>query len=318
MILWYNQVARNLTSLIETGGKYMKKVIASIMFFIFAFLLCIPSSINVVHADTGPKPDMEIIILNLEQSDYIVAYGTKYDTYMGPHHAFIPGDKDFGKTSYGDVNDLIVVYDNVTLPEGWYLCDISSSYSNTTDLLIKSGYMWPSEFILIIYDELNSKYYLSEETKTYAFHSYFEYDMNNYNKEQITLEEKITLKKSYNYTKEIFGFFIRLILTLAIEMLLALAFKFSKKSLLIILITNVITQVGLNIGLNLSMHFNGKSPWIIFIYALIEIFILVIEATIYKILCRRGKDETRKWIITYALIANVLSFSYGILLWYLI
>ena len=46
----------------------------------------------VVHADTGPKPDMQIEICNLPKSDYIVAYATKYKEYMGPHHSFIPGD----------------------------------------------------------------------------------------------------------------------------------------------------------------------------------------------------------------------------------
>lgn len=298
----------------------MKKVIVSLSVFMAIFTLFMSTSV-VVHADTGPKPDMQIEICNLPKSDYIVAYATKYKEYMGPHHSFIPGDtsdKHYGETNFGDVEDLTIVYNNVTLPEGWYLCDISSFYSNSTDLLIKSGYMWPTEFILIIYDKVSNEYYLTEETKTYAFHSYFKYDMNDYKNTSITLEKKIVLEKSYKYGKEILTFMLRLLITLGIELLLALLFKFDKKSFVIIAITNAVTQIGLNIALNLTAYFNGKSVFYIYYYILIELLIVVVEAVVYRLLCKRGKDGTKKWIISYAILANVLSFVIGVILWFLV
>ena len=285
----------------------MKKVIVSLSIFMAIFTLFMSKSV-VVHADTGPKPDMQIEICNLPKSDYIVAYATKYKEYMGPHHSFIPGDtsdRHYGETSFGDVEDLTIVYNNVTLPEGWYLCDISSFYSNSTDLLIKSGYMWPTEFILIIYDKVSNEYYLTEETKTYAFHSYFKYDMSDYKNTSITLEKKIVLEKSYKYVKEILTFVLRLLITLGIELLLALLF-------------NAVTQIGLNIALNITAYFNGKSVFYIYYYILIEILIVVVEAVVYRLLCKRGKDGTKKWIISYAILANVLSFVIGVILWFLV
>lgn len=298
----------------------MKKVIVSLSIFMAVFTLFMSTSV-VVHADTGPKPDMQIEICNLPKSDYIVAYATKYKEYMGPHHSFIPGDtsdRHYGETSFGDVEDLTIVYNNVTLPEGWYLCDISSFYSNSTDLLIKSGYMWPTEFILIIYDKVSNEYYLTEETKTYAFHSYFKYDMNDYKNTSITLEKKIVLEKSYKYGKEILTFMLRLLITLGIELLLALLFKFDKKSFVIIAISNAVTQIGLNIALNITAYFNGKSVFYIYYYILIELLIVAVEAVVYRLLCKRGKDGTKKWIISYAILANVLSFVIGVLLWFLV
>ena len=249
----------------------MKKVLA-LFFSLFglimvAFSLC--NSLTPAHADTGPKPDMQITITNLEESDYIIAYGMKYEQYYGPHKAFVPGDEEFGETHFGNADDLTLIYNNVELPEGWYLCDISSSYKNTTELEIHSVYYWPQDFILIIYNELSNKYYLTEETKSYAFHSYFSFDMSGYTDGLISLDKKIELVKSYNYTKEILEFFARLLLTLTIEILLAILFKFDKKSLLIILITNSITQIGLNVSLNLVAHFSGKSLWFVIPYILL-------------------------------------------------
>lgn len=294
----------------------MKRIMIILSTFLFTFLFFITSSPQIAHADTGPKPMTTIEIYHLEPSDYIVAYGVQ--NHPGPHHQFIPGDENFGKTYYGDVNDLTLIYQHVSLPENWELCDISSSYTNTSNLSIQSGYMWPSEFILIIYNKITNVYYLSEVTRTYAFHSYFQYDMNNYKNSPIGLEKKIILEKSYNYLKEILEFILRLIMTLAIEMLLAYAFKFNKKSLLIIMIMNILTQIGLNLSLNITAYFYGKSPWHFFIYAFIEIFIVIVEAIIFKIFCRRGKEETRNWIISYTVLANILSFGLGMILWYIV
>ena len=178
--------------------------------------------------------------------------------------------------------------------------------------------MWPTEFILIIYDKVSNEYYLTEETKTYAFHSYFKYDMKDYKNTSITLEKKIVLEKSYKYGKEILTFMLRLLITLGIELLLALLFKFDKKSFVIIDISNAVTQIGLNIALNITAYFNGKSVFYIYYYILIELLIVVVEAVVYRLLCKRGKDGTKKWIISYAILANVLSFVIGVILWFLV
>ena len=174
--------------------------------FIFLTLiitLLLTISVVPVQADTGPKPSIEIKITNLKQSNYIVGYSIYNNNHYGPHHVFIPGHEEFGETNFGDIEKLTVLYNNVKLPEGWKLIDISSSYNNSTDLIIKSGYYWPSHFILIIYDSINNNYYLSEETTTYAFNSYFSYDMNNYTGNDVALKKAIKLEQTYNYGKEI-------------------------------------------------------------------------------------------------------------------
>lgn len=293
----------------------MKKFLLFLLSFLslFAVVLAIPSTPIEVSADTGPKPTMQIAIKNLEQSDYIVGFGMKSEHY-GPHSAFTPGKE----THYGNVDDLILLYNNATLPDSWYLSDISCAFNNTTNFVVKSGYMWPSDFILIILNKINSKAILSQETTTYAFHSYFTFDMNNYDGNAITLDQAIVLEKDYPYWKEILEFFLRLFITLAVELLLAIVFKFTKKSLIIIAITNAVTQIGLNVALNISAYFSGKDPLTILSYAVIEVGIVLVEAIIYSIFCKRENERTKLPTISYAIAANVLSFAVGMLLWIVI
>ena len=293
----------------------MKKILALFISFfgLLAIILAVPSKPVTANADTGPKPTTQITIKNLEKSDYIVAYGMNTEFY-GPHKAFTPAeDRD-----YINKEDLTSVYNAVTLPDGWYLCDISCSYTNVTEIVVKSGYMWPDDFILIILNKLNNDYYLSEETKTYAFNSYFECDMANYKSGSIVLSKIITLNPNYQYGKEIGEFFLRLAVTLGIELLLALAFKFTKKSYIIIAITNAATQVGLNVALNLTAHFNGKNPWLAIIYAFVEIAIVVVEALVFMKFCERKDSKSKLPILLYTVAANVLSFGLGMILWFII
>lgn len=197
----------------------------------------------------------------------------------------------------------------MVLPDGWYLLDISESYIDTNNIELGSGYYWPSEFILVIYDLQNDIAYLSSVTTTYAFNSYFKCDFKNLNNTTFELE------RSYNYYEEIAKLIVRILLTLAVEILLALAFKFSKKSYIVILITNVVTQIGLNVLLNLFSFKNGIQLFMIPFYILIELCIVFIEALIYKFNCKRGKNHDNNFVVTYTIIANILSFSLGMLLW---
>lgn len=290
-------------------------IFLSMILMLFLTILTMPSRTVTLYADTGPKPSYEIKITNLEKSDYIIGFGFKGE-YYGPHRSYTPEDP-YDQYSFGTKEELDKLYNKVTLPSDWNLCDISKTYENTSSLLIKSGYWYPMEFILIVYNETSNTYYLTSETKTYAFNSYFEFDMKDYVDGGITLNKAnndIELEKNYQYWKEILEFFVRLIVCLGIELGLAFAFRFNKKSIKIISLTNVLTQLGLNLSLNLVALFVGKNILITIIYGLIEIVIVAIEATIFKIFCRR-KDEDNRFIILYTIIANIVSFVAGMILW---
>lgn len=276
----------------------MKKVLSFILIFIFVFI----GSSLVISADTGPKPKTTITIYNLDKSDYIIGYATKKKS--GPHSFYEPGADVF----YGSSDDLDVLYEKYQLADGFRLYDISYSYSNVDEFTLESGYYWPSDFKLLIYDKINDRCYISEEVETYAFHSYFKCDFK-------AIDSTIfSLVKTYNYTNEIFSFIIRLIVTLVIEMLIALIFRYTRKSYLIILVTNLVTQIGLNLALNLDAHFNGRQPIMIIVYVFIELAIILVEGIIYQIFLKR-KNNGFNFGFLYSIIANVVSFVLGMILW---
>ncbi|UKI49261.1 MAG: hypothetical protein L6U99_11040 [Clostridium sp.] len=72
-------------------------------------------------------------------------------------------------------------------------------------------------------------------------------------------------------------------------MLIALIFRYTRKSYLIILVTNLVTQIGLNLALNLDAHFNGKQPIMIIVYEFIELAIILVEGIIYQIFPKKRK-----------------------------
>ena len=275
----------------------MKKLLSFILIFIVVFI----GSSFVISADTGPKPKTTINIYNLTKADYIIGYAVKESS--GPHSFYEP---DINET-FGSKEALALLNEKFQLSDGFKLYDISYSYSNVDKLTLESGYYWPSEFKLLIYDKTNDISFISNEVKIYAFHSYFKCDFKN-------AENTFNLVKSYNYANEIFSFIIRLIVTLTIEMLIGLIFKYTKKSYLIILITNLVTQIGLNLFLNLDAHYNGRHPMMIIAYSFIEILILMVEGIIYQKFLKRTNNGFNYGFI-YSIIANSMSFVIGMILW---
>ena len=77
-----------------------------------------------------------------------------------------------------------------------------------------------------------------------------------------------------------------------------------------IIIVNIITQIGLNVALNIINFFKGQWAFT-FYYVLLEFVVLLTEAIIYK------KASIKKATI-YAMLANVISFIFGLWLAHII
>ena len=170
---------------------------------------------------------------------------------------------------------------------------------------------------------------MSDVLKRYAFHSYYFVDMRNVQSETIGTIAKISVTQGYDYSAEALGFFVRFIVTLGVETLLALAFGLrTKRAFLTVLAANGATQVALNILLNVQLHFNnvyGVFP----LYFFAELFVFVAEAALYCFILGKRKnggvsgsaDEnggkaaivySKKRLILYAFTANLVSFCIGL------
>lgn len=105
---------------------------------------------------------------------------------------------------------------------------------------------------------------------------------------------------------------LRIVLTIGIEILVALWFGFrAKKQLITVTVTNVITQVLLNVAL--FMLYLKKGAWAyIGLFIPLELAVFVIEAVTYKILLPRySETEKEQRPVLYAFVANLLSMLLG-------
>ena len=126
--------------------------------------------------------------------------------------------------------------------------------------------------------------------------------------------DPITANKSYDYTWEIISLVARIVLTIALELAIALLFGYREKKVLgLLAVANIVTQVTLNVALNI-INYNAGSMTFTFSYVLFEILVFAIEAIAYAVLLQKfsGKEQKKGRAAGYAFVANAASFAFGL------
>lgn len=176
---------------------------------------------------------------------------------------------------------------------------------------ISFTYYCPNEYKIVIYQ--NDEFLIATDIlEMYAFTTYYEIDFSN----GISVsQENIKVINSYNYFNEILNLVIRVVLTLVIEIGLFFLFKlYTKRNLSIVIIVKLATQIFLNVAINIEQFYSGFLSAIILLFDL-EVFILIIESVLYQALFK----EKKHWVILiYSILANVLSFVCGLIIFYFI
>jgi len=274
-----------------------RKLTTWIMCFIMVFAM-LPIT---AHADTGPKPSVRITFENMGEE---VCYGTllsKTDS-TGPSSAWDGNPEhiynyDLDMDIWQAFVDYVDADGYYFLQEGW-LCSESKELNWT--------YYPPSSFkILLYYPELDT-YTVSGIYERYAFDSYFRVTMDG-------LEIKSVDDKAYDFTWELISLACRVVVTIALELAIALLFVLRQKKLIMTIFgVNVVTQIGLNVALNI-INYNRGAYMFVFCYVLLEILVFIVEAVAYTVLFRKGSEPqiSKKRTVSYALIANIVSFIGG-------
>ncbi len=153
--------------------------------------------------------------------------------------------------------------------------------------------------------ELNN-YTLIVNTGEETFEIKLDKPLKNYNN-IFTLDlKKHTLTNGRLKSRSAFLVLMRILLTLAIEAIIFLAFRFKdKKSWIAFLIINLVTQGILNIWLN---GFMPMQSYIIFGLIFGEIFVFIAEIIAFLMLC---KEHSRLRKVLYVLTANFISLIAG-------
>ncbi len=275
---------------------------------IFALLLSIVMVIAMpftAYADFGPKPSVQIKFTGIECESY---YGTLLSLRdsIGPASAW-NGKPEYARYQPGEEGyDIWLKFVEYRDSDGYYFLQEWWDCSETNQL--NWTYYPPTPFKILLYFPATDTFYVSPVYERYAFDSYFTVDLSDYD------TDSIMANKSYDYTWEIISLVIRIILTIALELGIALLFGYRGKKLLMFLtIVNIVTQVVLNMALNI-INYNAGALAFIFSYVLFEILVFVIEAIVYGSRIKKfsGVGQRKGRVIGYAFVANAASFAFGL------
>lgn len=272
---------------------------------ILVLLLCLALVCGLApaaYADIGPKPSVHITFENMDDT---LCYATLLSKTKstGPSSAW-DGDENhiYNYNLDLDIWRAFVEYED---PDGYYFLQEGWQVNETKSFAWT--YYPPSSFKVLLYYPETGEFVTSGIHERYAFDSYFTIDLD-------AAGPTLTLKKSYDYTWETISLVARIVLTILLELGVALLFGFrGKQVLLTITGINVVTQVGLNLALNIINYSQGSMAFVLF-YLLLELAVFVLEAVLYLRLLRRASPTPLKKgrVILYALAANVLSFAGGL------
>ena len=277
-------------------------------------------------ADTGPKPSVRITFENLGDD---LCYGTLLSSKpsTGPSSAWDGNEEDarhnenpneqYSYQPFGyDIWKAFVDYDE---KDDFYFLQEAWQINETKELAWT--YYPPNEFKILLYFPETGEYAVSGVYERYAFDSYFTVNMDgaklsvDYN-EELSSDDRLNAYKSYNYSVEIGSLVARILITIIIEMAIALLFGYrEKKQLLLLAGVNSGTQIILNVLLNIVNYNSGEMAFVVF-YVFFELIVFAIEAVLfYHLLNKISIKQKPKWLaVVYSLVANAVSFGAGMMI----
>ena len=272
-----------------------------LLFLTLCMLFALP-----VWADVGDKPSICITFENMPDVPF---YGTLIvDT--------LPWDASYTDESEKDewyglvpeaVYDAICAYDDADGFFYWH-----SPYENLF-LCSESGrlvlnYPSPDRFKLLLYFPETETYAVSDVLEKYAHDASYVLDFNG---AVPTNGLPLDVRAEYHLPSGIGGLFVRMVLTVLLELGIAWLFRYRTKPLVYRIITvNVVTQILLNLAL-VCISFKLGVLAVFIAYFLLEIPVLLIEMIAYAILLPDQRGGTWWKAVLYAIAANFVSFIVG-------
>ena len=281
---------------------------------VFAFLLCfvlVMAMPITARADMGPKPSVRIEFTGIEGETY---YGTLLSLRdsTGPASAW-DGNPEYARSHPGDEDyDIWLKFVEYQDTDGYYFLQEWWDCSDTNQL--NWTYYPPTSFKILLYFPKTDTFYVSPVYERYAFDSYFTVDLS------VCDTDPIMAHQSYDYTWEIISLVARIVLTIALELGIALLFGYREKKVLgFLAVVNIITQVILNVALNIVNYRSGSMSFT-FSYVLYELLVFAIEAVAYSVLLKKfsSKELKKGRAVGYAFVANAASFAFGLWLAHII
>ena len=269
------------------------------------------------YADTGPKPSVRI---NFENMGDGLCYGTllSKNASTGPASAWNGQEEDAmhkGNYEYAALDyDTWKAFAEYEDADGYYF--LQEAWKVSESKQIAWTYYPPQSFKILLYFPESGTFAVSGICERYAFDSYYTVDMDGVHMDSVAYDQQLQPQRSYDFTAELVSLFARIVITIAIEMAVALLFGFREKKQLLLLVTvNAVTQILLNVLLNVVNYNSGQFAFVAY-YIFFELIVFALEAVLYCILMKKVSTKQKKnWFYTlYALLANGVSFGAGMLI----
>ncbi len=314
------------------------------VFTAFLCVLCLMTALPFilpVSADFGPKPSTVVMFEGLGDE---LCYGTLLSERRstGPQSAW-DGDPDTLDDPdvlaeaydpdmywYGDLDrDAWVAFVKYEDSDGFYFLQEGWLVSETKE--IAWTYYPPERFKILLYFPESGTFAVSGILERYAFDTYYTVKMNGKGMENVEYDEEnstnerydawLEAERSYDFKWELISFALRMVMTVAVEILIALPFGYRRgRQLAVILAANCGTQIILNVLLNVVNFYSGEWAFVL-AYVLLELLVFAVEAVIFSLTLHKYANEvlgekppTRIRAVIYALVANAVSFAVGILI----
>ncbi len=301
---------------------------------VIAAVLTVFSCVVTAFADTGPKPAVHVSFENLG--------GAKcYATLLSKRPGGGPWSVWDGREESAEADptpEIWMAFAKYEDPDGYYF--LKQVWEVGDEKSFTWGYYPPEDFKVLIYFTDTGRFASSGPLTRKAFDTFYvvkveeqgisgvEYD------EENSSDKRLVAFHWRNYRYVLGQCAWRLLITLAIELVIALIFGLWRgKSLLIILAANIATQVLLDAVLLLADLFL-MPIWIYILFIAIEIGITALEAWFYckiipkvwvskknRALIAAGelsekkinslKTPSNRKLIVYAIVANAVSFAAG-------
>ena len=278
------------------------------------------------RADSGPKPSVRVSVSHLPEGPCWATLLSK-EKSTGPAWAWDGTEEtaqhrnnpDYDSSAYLDY-DIWAAFAAYEDPDGYYFLQEAWEISGTGELAWT--YYPPDDFKVLLYFPETGTFRISGTGQQRAFHTVYTVDL-----EEAAEDGTLVLRHQSRILYELPGLLGRMILTILVELGIALLFGLrGKTALLFITKVNVLTQLMLNLPL-LTASWDALHPtWmpdygydmvsLLYLYVPLEFLIFGIEAALYsKVLRRKVQPERSVRLFSlYALAANAASFAAGLLL----
>lgn len=275
--------------------KITQKIVSVIITLIISATLLSTAA----FADIGPKPSLNVRFAGINGENCWAAL-------LFPENDIGPGNEPWYANSKSTAEQIAM--NDYKDADGFIISKYQGSPERIDEnSVLRHSYYPPDNFKALLYFPDSGEFFVTPVCEKYAFNSYYKIDVSS------RQNGSVTAISSYYLAKEIVFLIIRILLTIGIELLIALAFKFTaKKQILFIAIVNIITQIALNIGVNMIYH--NRGVWLIFYLIPLELAVFAVEAILYAALLKtpEGKPVKGGKAVGYAAAANAVSFISGV------